>query len=242
MPDDPPVVVLSRRSWIQRGVWLLDSYGRVVTLVAVGGLSVGIAAVAVSIFHAVSKLSPWPWLFYFWGGLGITLFVMGTLAVIGLIGGKLIVSERANSCWSDSTSAPNYGYVLTGTLLITNTDPNLSLHPTRVRIGEVKLDGEKEELKFEGTLMPATQQHGWEIAAGRSAQYRVDFVSKPSAGVPLPNPSVASVRLDVRDQFQRWHRGRGRIEFLQPPKPIKTTAPPGEFLDAPEVSSSVDEV
>lgn len=223
----PQVVILPRRGWFQRGVWLLDAYGRVLTLSAVAIFSIGLAATTVTVVHAISKLPPWPWLFFLWAGIGLMVFTVGTIAVLSMIGGRMVVSERADSCWTDSASAPNYGFMCIGAVLITNTDRNWSFHPTRVRARRVRFDGRrKKEAVFVGRLTPIGKSGGWEIPAGRTVRYQVHLVVPAKAGLTDKfNPDAVSARLDLRDQFQRWHLGRGRIEFLKPPSTPASTAP-----------------
>ncbi|MGA2527980.1 MAG: hypothetical protein ABSG36_02315 [Acidimicrobiales bacterium] len=199
----------------------MDAYGRVLTLLAIAAFSAALAAAAVTIIHAVSKLPPWPWLFFLWAGIGVMIFVIGLIAALSMIGGRMVVSERADSCWTDAASAPNYGFVCIGAVLITNTDRNWSFHPTRVRARKVRFDGKrKRDAVFVGRLTPTGQSSEWEIPPGMTVPYAVNLVVPARVGVTNKfNPDAVSARIDLRDQFQRWHPGRGRVEFLKPPTP-----------------------
>ena len=76
-----PQIVSPSRKWVQRGLWALDSYSRVLTVVAVGALGVAIGGGIAAVVRAVSKL-PTPWVFVLWGSVGMLAFVVALIAVL----------------------------------------------------------------------------------------------------------------------------------------------------------------
>lgn len=211
---NPQVVFQPRRSGFQRGVWLLDAYGRGATLVTLAAAGGAVGGVTIGVVRAVSKLPPWPWLFILWASAGVLVFLLALIAVLGTVGGRLISSDPGESCWLLRGIADGIGS-LEGQILVTNTDPTWVLHPTRVRARRVRSEKTKIKVPLEAffMLLPPDKEP-WPIEPGKTQPYRVVF-----RGIPSQQAATRSVeaRVDFRDQFQRWHNGRGRIEFVVPP-------------------------
>lgn len=202
----------------RKAVWLVDTAGRVVTVIVLVGFAVAVGSVTAGVLRAVSHL-PATWLALLSGGLAVIVFVVGFVLVMQVLAEGLHLSQQADSCWVVQEPAIDTT-VLTAAVLIANADPAQLLRSVSIKIDKVNVDGKRRPGEMQGRIMKPPSALT-DIRPGRSEHRIVHFMIKPKLE---PAPNVVRARVGVRDQFNRRHRGK--IEFLAPPtSPTTPTTP-----------------
>jgi len=215
-----PILPTPRRGWLQRAVWLLDSYGRALTVAALVGAAVSPAAFLTAVIHGATRLTL-PWVIVIGASVAVFLMVVGALAVVTWLGGRIVVAQEADMCWVDQGGNPAVTQ-LTGTVLLTNTDPDWVVHPVQVRVRDVEVDGRKSPGEFQARLRLITREDPL-VHPGEIARYGFSV-----RGLTATNyPENVEAKIDVQDQFLRWSRGRRPLRFPRHPGSRQTATTPG---------------
>jgi hypothetical protein len=190
---------------------MIDTAGRIATVFTLIGFSAFIAGVIVVIVRATSRLPPWPWLFILGVALGVGVLSIGAIAVAGVVGGKLVIAQRADSCIA--VDMKDF-LMLQGVVLVSNTDPTQIIQPARIKIRKAQFDSgpgflrrrDRPQLQYPAHILPTK---GWAAVPGETVAFNVLFHLK----LRDPSPKSVSVWVSVEDQFNRTHTGT--IEFMR---------------------------
>ncbi len=156
---------------VGRGLWLLDTAGRGLTVATLIGFSGFVATVVVVIVRGVSTLDAWPWLFILGVGLGLGVLTIGAVAVASVVGGKLVMAQGTDRTVASNTERH---LNLQATLLVTNTDPDHVLQPARVELRKLVIDGSSQRVRDEGHIFPLEGTTG-RAAPGQTLPFSMVF-------------------------------------------------------------------
>ena len=222
-----------RRSRLQRAVWVIDSYSRVLTVVAIFVAAIAVGGFVSTIVHSIGKLSL-PWLVTLGVSVGLLVVIALGLLVAGWLGGRVVAAQRRRHDWltpavEDRSSDP----VLTAVVLVTNTDPEWTIQPTRIRLRKLRIDGVPKGQEVEGDILPVPDAAPWVIPPGQSRNFQVRFEIPVELDL---RRELAASRVAVQDQFLRWSGARQRLVWAMSPPVAPTVTPPPQ-TPAPEGST-----
>jgi hypothetical protein len=202
---------------LRGAIWFVNGYGFVLTALALLSAAVALAVVVAGVLRAVSHL-PLVWIWALGCAAGFAVLIGLGILTSQVLGAKLHVAQVADACWA--TKDPAFGLVLTGSLLISNSDPVRALLPTSIRVVRLKVDdGKRDKCSVNGHM----------TAWGKDSTIAKDSTDPRMVSIILgerPEPSnnvIADVV--VNDQFN--HKHRGRVTFYRPP-PVASNAPAGQ--------------
>ncbi len=199
----------------RKAVWLVDNAGRIFTIVALASLGISAALVAGGVIRALSHLAT-TWLVLVASGLAVIVFVVGFVLVMQVLAEGLHISQQADSCWIAPEPSID-ATVLTGMILISNSDPAQQLQAVSIFIHRARVNDKRSAMSVQGTISIAGSGT-IDIPAGKSAWRLVHFIVRPMIEPPA---RLIETDVQVRDQFNRRHRGV--IEFFPPPEPDRPT-------------------